>query len=427
MVRKKEKCIVSKMGTMCGDKLITLVLITLLCFPFFVFAETIVLKSGKSVEGKLLEKTDKYIKIDFYGVPLTFFNEEVEKSESTEEDLRKRDEERAAISEIGIEASRYIGNGQFNKVEEVYKAGLKKFPNNALLWAARAGNILDQGNIDKAIEYCNQSLSLDSCCAEAYFVLGLVYAKKKSEDKAVGYFQEAIKCNPDFAMAYYDLGVSYFSNRKLSEAVDSWVKATQLDKVGMMQKKIEDVINLYIQNVSNSKTIIEKVAETKPWILLPPVEVSQKKIFESVLLEYKTKLQVQGSPDFVYYMNLGGISYYYRGEFEKSLKQINIALDMLKRDFELPEKEKQKYMNYIYRLLGDVHLTFFEFEPAEQNYHKALEIDPNDTNSLCGLAIVQTVKGNFKEARKIYRSALNLNSNSAFAQEALRLLDVYKK
>ena len=44
----------------------------------FVYAETILLKSGKSVEGKLLEKTGKYIKIDFQGVPLTYFFDEIE-------------------------------------------------------------------------------------------------------------------------------------------------------------------------------------------------------------------------------------------------------------------------------------------------------------------------------------------------------------
>ncbi len=54
------------------------ILLLVLCFPIFVFAETIVLKSGKTVEGKLIEKTDKYIKIDFMGVPITYFNDEID-------------------------------------------------------------------------------------------------------------------------------------------------------------------------------------------------------------------------------------------------------------------------------------------------------------------------------------------------------------
>ena len=63
---------------MTKKKIIILTLAISFCFPAFVFAETIVLKSGKSVEGKLIEKTDKYIKIDFMGVPLTYFFDEIE-------------------------------------------------------------------------------------------------------------------------------------------------------------------------------------------------------------------------------------------------------------------------------------------------------------------------------------------------------------
>ncbi len=43
-----------------------------------VFAEIITLKSGKTVEGKIIERTDKFVKIDFQGVPLTYFKDEIE-------------------------------------------------------------------------------------------------------------------------------------------------------------------------------------------------------------------------------------------------------------------------------------------------------------------------------------------------------------
>lgn len=58
-------------------KVIGLFLISL-SFLSFVFAETIVLKSGKKVEGKKIEQTDDYIRIDFYGVPLTYYFDEIE-------------------------------------------------------------------------------------------------------------------------------------------------------------------------------------------------------------------------------------------------------------------------------------------------------------------------------------------------------------
>ena len=53
-------------------------LIICLLFPVITSAETIILKSGKTVEGKIIEKTDKYIKIDFQGMPLTYYSDEIE-------------------------------------------------------------------------------------------------------------------------------------------------------------------------------------------------------------------------------------------------------------------------------------------------------------------------------------------------------------
>lgn len=48
-----------------------------LCFANPVFAETIVLKSGTIVEGKIIEKNENFTKIDFNGVTLTYSAEEI--------------------------------------------------------------------------------------------------------------------------------------------------------------------------------------------------------------------------------------------------------------------------------------------------------------------------------------------------------------
>lgn len=50
----------------------------ILLFSVVSYAETIKLKSGSSVEGKIIEKSDKYIKIDFQGVQLTYYFDEIE-------------------------------------------------------------------------------------------------------------------------------------------------------------------------------------------------------------------------------------------------------------------------------------------------------------------------------------------------------------
>jgi len=41
------------------------------------FSETILLKSGQKVEGRVIERTDKYVKLDFFGVDLVYYKEEI--------------------------------------------------------------------------------------------------------------------------------------------------------------------------------------------------------------------------------------------------------------------------------------------------------------------------------------------------------------
>ncbi len=46
-------------------------------FPSVVLSETVLLKSGQKVEGRVIENTDKYVKLDFFGVELVYYKDEV--------------------------------------------------------------------------------------------------------------------------------------------------------------------------------------------------------------------------------------------------------------------------------------------------------------------------------------------------------------
>lgn len=70
-------------------KVLSILFLFTICLPVFVFAETIILKSGQKVEGKILEKTDKAVKIDFYGVPIKYNLEDIESIDGKSSDLTK--------------------------------------------------------------------------------------------------------------------------------------------------------------------------------------------------------------------------------------------------------------------------------------------------------------------------------------------------
>jgi tetratricopeptide (TPR) repeat protein len=58
-------------------KLSFILSLMLLFIPLSVLAETIILKSGKRVEGKILKKTDSYIKVDINGIVITYYLDEI--------------------------------------------------------------------------------------------------------------------------------------------------------------------------------------------------------------------------------------------------------------------------------------------------------------------------------------------------------------
>ena len=43
-----------------------------------VFAEKVILRSGLEVDGRILEKTDKFVKVDYLGTALTYYFDEVD-------------------------------------------------------------------------------------------------------------------------------------------------------------------------------------------------------------------------------------------------------------------------------------------------------------------------------------------------------------
>ena len=85
--------------------------------PAGAFAQTIYLKTGGSIQGKIVEKTDEYVKVDFLGVLLTYHSDEIKEIKDTEEDETPvRVAPRAPSEQISEEETR----GMINKLTVAY-------------------------------------------------------------------------------------------------------------------------------------------------------------------------------------------------------------------------------------------------------------------------------------------------------------------
>ncbi|MDO8662881.1 MAG: hypothetical protein Q7K98_06660 [Candidatus Omnitrophota bacterium] len=175
--------------------LISLILLVCLCLPAFIFAETIVLKSGKTVEGKLIEKTDKYIKIYFQGVPLTYFLDEIEsidgksvnapnKSTTIEilnpeyakppnKDDNVEITAESTVEEILKKINYYYSVHNFDKAIELCELALKK--TNDINDVARINFSLSSNYLEKGIEAYEKNKD------DSFYKLSIQAAKKLLE------------------------------------------------------------------------------------------------------------------------------------------------------------------------------------------------------------------------------------------------------
>lgn len=210
-------------------KLAILILIISLFLPVLVFAETIVLKSGRTVEGKLIEKTDKYIKIDFQGVPLTYFFDEVEsidgvlisaakqpvtaeilnpeyaKPPRPEDNIEINSE--STVEEILRKTNYYYSVHNFDKAIELCELALKKTNDKNLIAAidfSLSSNYLEKGieaySRNKDDSFYKLSIQFARKCLEtmpgnwqALGNIGAVCMNMRDWKQAIYYFSQAEK------------------------------------------------------------------------------------------------------------------------------------------------------------------------------------------------------------------------------------------
>jgi hypothetical protein len=85
-----------------------------------------------------------------------------------------------------------------------------------------------KGQVDKAIDDFNRTITLDPSDYQAYYNLGVLYGKAGSYDKAIQYFSVAIEINQGYDPAYFNRGKYYAKTGKMELALADYQKACEL-------------------------------------------------------------------------------------------------------------------------------------------------------------------------------------------------------
>ncbi|MDD5355623.1 MAG: tetratricopeptide repeat protein [Candidatus Omnitrophica bacterium] len=180
-------------------KLIILALSLCLYFQVLTFAEIIVLKSGETVEGKLVEKTDKYIKIDFQGVPLTYFLNEIQ-----------------SVNKVDIQPTTIPNNkvGAQGLSDSAYQAGQ---------------DYMNQGKFDEAIVEFSKAIELNPRLDSVYYARARAYGAKDSLEKELADYDQVININsPEtIQLACINRGMAYEYKGDLDKALAVYTKGIE--------------------------------------------------------------------------------------------------------------------------------------------------------------------------------------------------------
>jgi len=188
-----------------------------------VYAETILLKNSKTVEGNIVEKTDKYIKLDVLGVAVTYYLDNIESIDGKnitpavaegEPEVKK---ETSNIKEkINFEpqpAKKNLSLGEVKEAQEYFQKGIDCFR---------------EKKYEEAIAEFEKALKIDPNLAEGYYGLGYAYCYKNQCETSLSYFQKAIELSPNYVDAYNAMGYAYSILGKYEDSVNYYLKTLKI-------------------------------------------------------------------------------------------------------------------------------------------------------------------------------------------------------
>ncbi len=82
---------------------------------------------------------------------------------------------------------------------------------------------------DKALEYLNEAISLDSNYDDAYINRGIAWHVTGNYDRAISDYNKAIELNPGYALAYYNRGYAWHVTGNYDRAMSDFNKAIELN------------------------------------------------------------------------------------------------------------------------------------------------------------------------------------------------------
>jgi tetratricopeptide (TPR) repeat protein len=220
-----------------NKKIIITLFLAFLVFPCSLFCETIVFKSGKSIEVKVLKKTDKEIMTDSGGVLSSYYLEEIESIDGKKpqayvvvknpQETEKKDS--SLLEEVALNNGlAYLNKQMYDEAIAEFTKAIEINPHFTEAYYNRGLVHAHKGNFDQAIADYTKAIENNSNDADIYYNRGFTYSKRGNLDEAIADYTKAIELSPNQTDVYYNRALLYVAQKKYDKAWDDVHKAQSL-------------------------------------------------------------------------------------------------------------------------------------------------------------------------------------------------------
>ena len=252
-----------------------------------------------------------------------------------------------------------------------YNQAISLNPDDATAYNNRGSAYSDQEDYEKAITDHTQAISLNPDLAEAYNNRGNAYSDQEEYEQAVADYTQAISLNPDFTNTYYNRGVVYDVQGKYEEAIVDYNQAISLNP---------DFTNAYF-NRGNTYFRQGK--------------------YKEAIADYTQAISL--NPDYARAYFNRGAAYYGQKNYEQTIADLDQVISLNPDDADV----------YIYR--GLAYRNQGKYENAIADYTQTISLNPDNASAYNNRGFAYAKQGEYEKAIADYNKAISLNPDDADA------------